>query len=153
MNTSLRQFHGYTAASRAEPSLPCARSPHRTVAGQAHRAPKRILVLGATSGIAEACCRLWAARGDSLYLVARNPEKLAAVAADVRTRGAAYVETAVADLDDTHAHPELLAHAINSLAGLDIAFLALGVLGRPGRRRSAASPRQIASCTPTSWRR
>jgi decaprenylphospho-beta-D-erythro-pentofuranosid-2-ulose 2-reductase len=94
-----------------------------------HHAPKRILVLGATSGIAEACTRLWASRGDSLYLVARNANKLAAVVADARTRGASHVETAVANLDDTAAHPELLAHAINSLGGLDIAFLALGVLG------------------------
>jgi len=91
--------------------------------------PKLILVLGATSGIAEATCRLWAARGDSLFLVARNEERLAAVAADLRTRGARYVGTAVADLDQTAAHAELLAHAINSLAGLDIAFLALGTLG------------------------
>lgn len=91
--------------------------------------PKRILVLGATSGIAEACCRMWAERGDSLFLVARNGDKLAAVAADMQTRGAASVGSAVADLDDTAMHPELLAHAINSLAGLDVAFLALGVLG------------------------
>lgn len=90
---------------------------------------KRILVLGATSGIAEATCRLWAERGDHLFLVARSADKLAAVAADLRTRGAGYVDTAVADLDDTGKHPELLATAINSLAGLDIAFLALGVLG------------------------
>jgi decaprenylphospho-beta-D-erythro-pentofuranosid-2-ulose 2-reductase len=92
-------------------------------------APKRILVLGATSGIAEATCRIWAERGDSLFLVARNADKLAAVAADMRTRGASYVDTAVADLDDVGVHAELLAHAINSLAGLDVAFLALGVLG------------------------
>lgn len=91
--------------------------------------PRRILVLGATSGIAEACIRLWATRGDSLFLIARNQEHLAAVAADARTRGAMYVDTAIADLNDTSAHPELLAHAINSLAGLDVAFLALGVLG------------------------
>jgi short-subunit dehydrogenase len=91
--------------------------------------PKRILVLGATSGIAEACIHLWANRGDSLFLVARNADRLAAVAADARTRGAAYVGTAVADLDQTAHHPDLLAHAINSLGGLDIAYLALGVLG------------------------
>jgi len=90
---------------------------------------RRILVLGATSGIAEAVCRRWAARGDRLFLVARNEDKLVAVAADMRTRGAAYVDTAVANLDDSAIHAELLAHAINSLAGLDIAFLALGVLG------------------------
>jgi decaprenylphospho-beta-D-erythro-pentofuranosid-2-ulose 2-reductase len=97
--------------------------------GSDPHAPKRILVLGATSGIAEACCRLWADRGDSLYLVARNSDKLGAVSADMHTRGAASVDSAVANLDDTAGHPELLAHAINSLGGLDVAFLALGVLG------------------------
>ncbi|HEY5328838.1 MAG TPA: SDR family oxidoreductase [Acidobacteriaceae bacterium] len=99
------------------------------IAAKAPRVPKRILVLGATSGIAEACCRLWAERGDSLFLVARDPEKLSAVAADMHTRGATYVGSSIANLDDTAAHPELLAHAINSLAGLDIALVALGVLG------------------------
>lgn len=118
------------AAGTAESSLPLRQSHEyvRTVAA-ANTHPRRILVLGATSGMAEATCRLWAARGDSLFLVARNADKLAAVAADLRIRGAASVDTAVADLDDTAKHPELLAHAINSLAGLDIAFLALGVLG------------------------
>ena len=107
-------------------------------------APKRILVLGATSGIAEATIRIWASRGDSLFLVARSPERLAAVAADARTRGASLVETAVADLDNTAAHPELLAHAINSLGGLDVAYLAVGVLGdQPRAERSFAEASQI----------
>src|SRR6202047_3988070 len=91
--------------------------------------PRKILVLGATSGIAEATCRIWGSQGASLFLVARNAEKLAAVAADLRTRGASYVDTAVADLDDTDAHSELLAHAVNSLTGMDIAYLAHGILG------------------------
>jgi short-subunit dehydrogenase len=90
---------------------------------------RKILVLGATSGIAEATCRIWASQGASLFLVARNAEKLAAVAADLRTRGASFVDTAVADLDDTDQHPALLAHAVNSLTGLDVAYLAHGVLG------------------------
>ncbi|HTH53816.1 MAG TPA: SDR family oxidoreductase [Edaphobacter sp.] len=90
---------------------------------------RRILVLGATSGIAEATCRIWASRGASLFLVARNPEKLAAVASDLRARGAAFVDTAVADLDDTNSHPALLGHAVNSLGGLDVAYLAHGILG------------------------
>jgi decaprenylphospho-beta-D-erythro-pentofuranosid-2-ulose 2-reductase len=91
--------------------------------------PKKILVLGATSGIAEATCRIWASQGASLFLVGRNAEKLAAVAQDLKTRGATYVETAVADLDDTEKHPELLVHAINSLTGMDVAYLAHGILG------------------------
>jgi len=103
------------------------------------RVPKRILVLGATSGIAQACIRLWAARGDSLFLVARNADKLNAVAADASIRGAAHVDTAAADLDDTAAHPALLAHAVNSLAGLDIAFIAFGVLGDSGDHSFASA--------------
>ena len=94
---------------------------------------KKILVLGATSGIAEATCRIWAAQGAQLFLIARNPEKLAAVAADLKTRGAAYVGTTVADLDDTDKHAELLAHAVNSLTGMDIAYLAYGILGDQAR--------------------
>lgn len=102
----------------------------RAVNAEAARGgPKRILVLGATSGMAEACCRLWAERGDRLYLVARNAERLQAVAADAHTRGASYVDSAVLDLDDTSQHAAMLAHAINSLEGLDIAFVAVGVLG------------------------
>jgi short-subunit dehydrogenase len=47
----------------------------------------------------------------------------------LKVRGASYVDTAVADLDDTDKHPELLSHAVNSLTGMDIAYLAHGVLG------------------------
>ena len=95
--------------------------------------PRRILVLGATSGIAEATCRIWAAQGASLFLVARNEAKLLAVAADLKTRGAAYVDTAVVDLDDTSQHAALLTHGINSLGGMDVAYLAHGILGDQAR--------------------
>ncbi len=91
--------------------------------------PMKILILGATSGIAEATCRIWAGQGARLFLVARNADKLGAVAADLKTRGASFVDTAVVDLDDTAQHPALLAHAINSLGGMDVAYLAHGVLG------------------------
>jgi decaprenylphospho-beta-D-erythro-pentofuranosid-2-ulose 2-reductase len=100
-----------------------------TAPSSSPNAAKKILVLGGTSGIAEATCRIWAAQGHSLFLVARNAEKLSVVAADLETRGASYVGTAVADLDDTDRHAELLAHAVNSLTGMDIAYLAHGILG------------------------
>ena len=123
-----------TASPRGnEPVLAVRRTPENDLGNVINLHPKRILVLGATSGIAEACIRIWAERGENLYLVARNADKLAAVAADARTRGANYVDFAVADLDNTASHPELLAHAINSLAGLDVAYFALGVLGEQPR--------------------
>ncbi|MGI4853028.1 MAG: SDR family oxidoreductase [Janthinobacterium lividum] len=95
----------------------------------ASHTPKRYLVLGATSGIAEATCRIWAAQGANLFLVGRSTERVEAVAADLRVRGAAYVDTAVLDLDDLTNHADLMAHAITSLGGLDVAYLAVGVLG------------------------
>ncbi len=100
---------------------------------QTNATPRKILVLGATSGIAEATCRIWAEQGARLFLVARNAQKLAAVAADLKTRGASYVDTAVADLDNTDQHPALLAHAVNSLTGMDIAYLTYGILGDQAR--------------------
>ena len=106
--------------------------------------PKKILVLGATSGIAEATCRIWAEQGASLFLVARNESKLAAVAADLRTRGASFVDSAVADLDDTDGHPALLANAVNSLGGMDIAYLAHGILGdQPAAEQNFETAAQI----------
>jgi short-subunit dehydrogenase len=90
---------------------------------------RKILVLGATSGIAEATCRIWAAQGASLLLVARNEGKLATMDANLRMRGAFRVETLVADLDDTALHPALLEQAIDTLGGLDVAYLAYGILG------------------------
>jgi decaprenylphospho-beta-D-erythro-pentofuranosid-2-ulose 2-reductase len=88
-----------------------------------------VLALGATSAIAEATLRLLAARGARFFLVARNPDKLGAVAADLRTRGAAGVATYVMDLDDTSAHPAMLAAAAENLGTIQLALLAHGVLG------------------------
>jgi decaprenylphospho-beta-D-erythro-pentofuranosid-2-ulose 2-reductase len=90
---------------------------------------KRVVVLGATSAIAEHVARLYAEQGASLFLVARNPDRLAAVAADARTRGATQVETAVLDLDDLGAHQRLFDAAEAALGPPDIVLVAHGVLG------------------------
>lgn len=90
---------------------------------------KKVLVLGATSAIAQSTCRLLAARGASLYLVGRNPARLDAVARDLTVRGARHVAQEVRDLDDTSSHAGLVARAEGALGGLDGALLAHGVLG------------------------
>jgi decaprenylphospho-beta-D-erythro-pentofuranosid-2-ulose 2-reductase len=89
---------------------------------------RRIVVFGATSAIAQGFAREAAARGDALFLVARNPERLSAVAADLRVRGAARVETAVAELAEPAGHEALIAAAEQALAGLDAALVAHGTL-------------------------
>jgi len=90
---------------------------------------KKVLVLGATSAIAQATVRLLAARGASLYLVGRNAERLEAVAKDARTRGAAKVESEAMDLDDLTRHEALVERAATALGGLDGALIAHGLLG------------------------
>jgi decaprenylphospho-beta-D-erythro-pentofuranosid-2-ulose 2-reductase len=62
-------------------------------------------------------------------LVARNSNRLTAVAQDLLTRGAPTVDTWAMDLDDTTAHPEMLAIAAQRLGGIDLALIAHGVLG------------------------
>ncbi|SEL25567.1 Short-chain dehydrogenase [Stigmatella aurantiaca] len=90
---------------------------------------KKVLILGATSAIAQATVRLLAARGAALYLVGRNAANLDAVAKDAATRGASKVEQEAVDLDDTAAHEALVERAAQALGGLDGALIAHGVLG------------------------
>ncbi len=91
--------------------------------------PSAVLILGATSAIAQATARLLARDGARFFLVARDKSKLEAVSADLLTRGAQSVGGYVADLDDTTLHPALLAAAREALGEIDLALLAHGVLG------------------------
>lgn len=89
----------------------------------------KVLVLGATSAIAQATCRLLAERGARLYLVARNRERLEAVAKDLQVRGAAELHSEVRDLDDVSFHEGIVQRAERALGGIDGVLLAHGVLG------------------------
>lgn len=89
---------------------------------------RKILIVGATSGMAEACARLWAQRGDHLFLAARNPSQLQSVCDDLRTRGAGRVGQQVFDANDLAAHAALLAEATQVLGGLDTVLIAHGTL-------------------------
>lgn len=89
----------------------------------------RVIILGATSAIAEATARIYAAEGAALLLVGRNAERLAAVAADLRLRGAARVETATRDLADAGDAAAAFAGFVQALDGVDHVLLAYGVLG------------------------
>jgi decaprenylphospho-beta-D-erythro-pentofuranosid-2-ulose 2-reductase len=105
---------------------------------------KKVLVLGATSAIAQATVRLLAARGTSLYLVGRNAQRLEAVAQDARTRGSPKVETEAVDLDDLTQHESLVERAATALGGLDGALLAHGILGdQEAAQRSFAEAEKV----------
>lgn len=89
---------------------------------------KRILIIGATSTIATACARLWAAQGAEFFLVARNSEKLEQTASDLQARGASKVTSHTLDATDIAAHPQMVESCVATLHQIDIALIAHGTL-------------------------
>jgi len=89
---------------------------------------RKTLIIGATSAIAEATARLFAENGDALFLVARNKEKLGAIADDLKVRGASSVQTETLDVLEYERHQPVIDTAINSLEGLDLVLVAHGTL-------------------------
>jgi decaprenylphospho-beta-D-erythro-pentofuranosid-2-ulose 2-reductase len=89
----------------------------------------KVIILGAASAIAEATARLYAAEGADLLLVGRHGERLDAIAADLRLRGAARVETAVLDLAAVDDPGAGFAGLVAALGGVDHVLLAYGILG------------------------
>lgn len=98
-----------------------------------------MLIVGATSTIAHEVARRFARDGASLFLVGRDPEKLAQGAADLRVRGASAVVTHQADLTLVEQHPEMVESAVSAFNGLDAVLIAHGVL--PDQRECEASPK------------
>ncbi len=66
----------------------------------------RVLILGATSGIARACVLEWARRGADLILVGRDAEELETLAGDARIRCGVKVEILAFEARDFASHPE-----------------------------------------------
>lgn len=84
--------------------------------------------MGATSAIAEAVAREFARRGDLLFLVGRRAEALAAIADDLKLRGARDAFVQVQDANELAAHGALLDAAQTAMGGLDTALIAHGTL-------------------------
>jgi decaprenylphospho-beta-D-erythro-pentofuranosid-2-ulose 2-reductase len=89
---------------------------------------RKILIVGATSAIAEATARLFATRGDALYLVGRKAAFLQSIAADLKVRSGRDVGVEVLDANDITAHEAMLKRASDFLGGLDTVLIAYGTL-------------------------
>lgn len=97
---------------------------------------RKILIVGATSAMAEACARLWAQRGDQLYLAARNAKQLQSVVDDLKARGGQHVEGQVFDANQFDQHAALLANATRFMGGLDTVLIAHGTLSDQERAQA-----------------
>lgn len=92
--------------------------------------PKKIIVIiGATSAIAERCARLWAKENPSdIVLVGRNQEKLDRVSADLKVRAPNSKITCIMGNFFDPAQIETLVDQIFSMGNVDIALIAHGSL-------------------------
>jgi len=88
----------------------------------------KILIVGATSAIAQATARLYASGGAAFFLVARNAQRLQAVTDDLKTRGAESVHSQALDVLDYARHESLLDEAAQCLGGVDLMLVAHGTL-------------------------
>jgi decaprenylphospho-beta-D-erythro-pentofuranosid-2-ulose 2-reductase len=89
---------------------------------------KKILVIGATSSIAENAARFWAKAGCSLFLVARSQERLDAITKDLIVRGAVSVNGFCMDLTQFDQQETMLNMAYAFLGEIDVALIAHGTL-------------------------
>jgi decaprenylphospho-beta-D-erythro-pentofuranosid-2-ulose 2-reductase len=104
------------------------------------RASNRVVILGALSAIATATARRYAKEGAALVLVARNAERLSALAADLKARGAIRVEIAAMDLEAEAANADRhLAGWSAQLGGLDHIHLVYGYLGTQAKASASAA--------------
>lgn len=88
----------------------------------------KIMIVGATSAIAHATAKHFAADGGQFYLVARDQAKLDRVRDDLTARGATAVHTDVMDAADFDRHAAVFDAAVAALDGLDVLMIAHGVL-------------------------
>lgn len=101
----------------------------------------KVVIFGATSGIAEQAARQLVREGASVFCVARNAEKLDALLTDLRVRGQSgqHIAGCIADLDDVAQHEALWQEAKSSLHGCDGVLLAQSVLPKQAECQQSGS--------------
>ena len=110
---------------------------------------KRIIILGATSAIAQAAARIWAAEASHIVLVARNSERLNAVSDDLRARGGKTYTVAM-DLAEPGAEREF-GRLVKLIDTVDVVLIAYGLLGdQTVAEIDLAAAQRILACNFTS---
>lgn len=103
---------------------------------------KRILIIGATSAIAQHCARIWARDGAQFHLIARTLTHLEDIGLDLLARGTSTGRSAhymdKLDVLDQQSHESTLSKAFTTLGECDIVLIAHGIL--PDERQCADDP-------------
>lgn len=91
---------------------------------------KKVLILGATSAIAQEVAKIYASGEAILFLVGRDPTKIEVITQDLKTRfPQAVIHSTAQDLNQTEKHEELLNQVTQALGSIDIVLIAHGTLG------------------------
>lgn len=88
----------------------------------------KVLIIGASSAIAKASARIYAAQGCSLHLIARDEERLENLSKDLLVRGASPVSYSCLDLNKFAEHKGILDTAFEELGGVDLVLICHGSL-------------------------
>lgn len=89
---------------------------------------KNIVIIGATSAIAQEVARIYAKRAANFYLVGRSGEKLSAIEKDLSVLGASEVNIKTLDLNRVQEHATLVSDIQNKLKTVDLVLVAHGTL-------------------------
>lgn len=90
---------------------------------------KNIIIVGATSAIAERCARLWISQAEQLLLVGRNLDKLAILASDLQIRNQhVRVDTLAADFVSGASIEQVIKTAAEKMPAIDLVLIAQGAL-------------------------
>jgi decaprenylphospho-beta-D-erythro-pentofuranosid-2-ulose 2-reductase len=89
---------------------------------------KKIIILGATSAIAEATAKIWAREHARFIIVGRSQDRLDSISRSLEVIGATEVSAIVLDCATSCVNIEFN-KMVQSLGGVDIVLLAYGLLG------------------------
>ena len=88
---------------------------------------RRVLIVGATSEIAQGVAQLYAKSGSLLFLVGRDEKRLLDIAAQLKSFGAEHCAVYVADLRFRDGHETLVKTALAELGSIDVSLIAHGI--------------------------
>src|SRR3990167_453486 len=89
---------------------------------------RNILILGATSSIAQEVAKIYAASHDNLFLVGRDRDRLEIIMQDLFVRGAGKINFYAMYFNAIEDHEKLLKSIDQGLAPVDIVLIAYGTL-------------------------
>jgi short-subunit dehydrogenase len=87
-----------------------------------------ILILGATSAMAQATAKQWASTDTQFFVVARGAKRLQTIADDLQARTQNKTHTFAMDANDTEKHAACITEATKKMGSIDLVLIAHGTL-------------------------